>query len=72
MYITYYDIKHVYLSKYSHSDKTTEIRININNRSTTILVKTISTLGLGADYMSRASPANRADLSHENLYFSTA
>ena len=26
---------------------------------------------LGADYMSRASPANRADLSHENLYFST-
>ena len=44
MYITYYDIKHVYLSKYSHSDKTTESRININNRSTTILVKTISTL----------------------------
>ena len=26
---------------------------------------------LGAVYMSRASPANRADLSHENLYFST-
>ena len=46
MYITYYDIKHVYLSKYSHSDKTTECRIDINNRSTTILVKTISTLGL--------------------------
>ena len=26
---------------------------------------------LGAGHMSRASPANRADLSHENLYFST-
>ena len=26
---------------------------------------------LGAVHMSRASPANRADLSHENLYFST-
>ena len=25
---------------------------------------------LGAVHMSRASPANRADLSHENLYFS--
>ena len=25
----------------------------------------------GAVYMSRASPANRADLGHENLYFST-
>ena len=50
MYITYYDIKHVYLSKYSHSDKTTESRININNRSTTILVKTISTLGLVSEY----------------------
>ena len=24
---------------------------------------------LGAVHMSRASPANRADLSHENLYF---
>ena len=24
-------------------------------------------IGLGAVYMSRASPANRADLSHENL-----
>ena len=33
MYITYYiyiyDIKHVYLSKYSHSDKTAESRIDI-------------------------------------------
>ena len=28
-------------------------------------------LQLGAVHMSRASPANRADLSHENLYFST-
>ena len=28
-------------------------------------------LNLGAVHMSRASPANRADLSHENLYFST-
>ena len=35
---------------YSHSDKTTESRININNRSTTILVKTISTLGLVSEY----------------------
>ena len=26
---------------------------------------------LGAVHMSQASPANRADLSHENLYFST-
>ena len=26
---------------------------------------------LGAVHMSRASPADRADLSHENLYFST-
>ena len=26
---------------------------------------------LGAVHMSRASPANRADFSHENLYFST-
>ena len=26
---------------------------------------------LGAVHMSRASPSNRADLSHENLYFST-
>ena len=26
---------------------------------------------LGAAHMSRASPANQADLSHENLYFST-
>ena len=26
---------------------------------------------LGPVHMSRASPANRADLSHENLYFST-
>ena len=26
---------------------------------------------LGAVHMSRAGPANRADLSHENLYFST-
>ena len=26
---------------------------------------------LGVGHMSRASPANRADLSHENLYFST-
>ena len=26
---------------------------------------------LGAVHMSRASRANRADLSHENLYFST-
>ena len=26
---------------------------------------------LGAVHMSRANPANRADLSHENLYFST-
>ena len=26
---------------------------------------------LGAVHMSRASPANRADLSDENLYFST-
>ena len=26
---------------------------------------------LGAVHVSRASPANRADLSHENLYFST-
>ena len=26
---------------------------------------------LGAVHMSRASPANRADLSHANLYFST-
>ena len=26
---------------------------------------------LGAVHMSRASLANRADLSHENLYFST-
>ena len=26
---------------------------------------------LGAVHMNRASPANRADLSHENLYFST-
>ena len=26
---------------------------------------------LGAVHISRASPANRADLSHENLYFST-
>ena len=26
---------------------------------------------LGAGHTSRASPANRADLSHENLYFST-
>ena len=26
---------------------------------------------LGAVHMSRASPANRADLSQENLYFST-
>ena len=41
---------HVYLSKYLHSDKTTESRININNRSTTILVKTISTLGLVSEY----------------------
>ena len=46
MYITYYDIKHVYLSKYSHSDKTTESRIDINYKSSTILVKIISTLGL--------------------------
>ena len=29
------------------------------------------TSDLGAVLMSRASPANRADLSHENLYFST-
>ena len=29
------------------------------------------TLDSGAVHMSRASPANRADLSHENLYFST-
>ena len=28
-------------------------------------------IGLGAVYMSRDSPANRADLSHENLYVST-
>jgi hypothetical protein len=28
-------------------------------------------LYLGADYMSRASPANRADLSHENLSLAT-
>ena len=28
-------------------------------------------LQLGTVHMSRASPANRADLSHENLYFST-
>ena len=27
--------------------------------------------GLGAVHMSRATPANRAHLSHENLYFST-
>ena len=46
MYITYYDIKHVHLSKYSHSDKTTESRININNRSTTILVKTMGHTGV--------------------------
>ena len=48
MYITYYiyDIKHVYLSKYSHSDKTAESRIDINYKSIIILVKTISTLGL--------------------------
>ena len=26
---------------------------------------------LGPVHMSRASPANRADLNHENLYFST-
>ena len=26
---------------------------------------------LGAVHMSRASPANQADLSHENLYFLT-
>ena len=50
MYITYYDIKHVYLSKYSHLDKTTESRIDINYKSTTILVKTISTLGLVSEY----------------------
>ena len=28
-------------------------------------------VALGAVHMSRASPANRADLSHENRYFST-
>ena len=28
-------------------------------------------LPFGAVHMSRASPANWADLSHENLYFST-
>ena len=50
MYITYYDIKHVYLSKYSHSDNTTESRIDINYKSTTILVKTISSLGLVSEY----------------------
>ena len=50
MYITYYDIKHVYLSKYSHLDKTTESRIDINYKSMTILVKTISTLGLVSEY----------------------
>ena len=51
MYITYYiDIKNVYLSTYSHSDKTTECRIDINYKSTTILVKTISTLGLVSEY----------------------
>ena len=32
---------------------------------------TLSIRLLGAVHMSRASPANRADLSHENLYFST-
>ena len=26
---------------------------------------------INGNHMSRASPANRADLSHENLYFST-
>ena len=31
----------------------------------------IINLFLGAVHMSRASPANRADLSHENLYFLT-
>ena len=33
--------------------------------------RTKQALGLGAVHMNRASPANRADLSHENLYFST-
>ena len=32
---------------------------------------TLSKLLVGAVHMSRASPANRADLSHENRYFST-
>ena len=45
MYITYYDIKHVYLSKYSHSDKTTESRIDINYKSTTILDKLLAHWG---------------------------
>ena len=33
--------------------------------------KNFATVELGAVHMSRASPANRADLNHENLYFST-
>ena len=32
---------------------------------------TVAETKLGAVHMSLASPANRVDLSHENLYFST-
>ena len=36
-----------------------------------ILDKGVDKTDLGAVYMNQASPANRADLGHENLYFST-
>ena len=36
-----------------------------------LLHNCLNALYLGAVHMSRATPANRADLSHENLYFST-
>ena len=34
--------------------------------------KLLASLDEQPAHMSRASPANRTDLSHENLYFSTA
>ena len=46
-------------------------RESMRNVERFLYVNTIAAENLGAVHMSRASPANRADLSHENLYFST-
>ena len=44
---------------------------NEPGNKTCVTISSEDQYDIGAVHMSRASPANRADLSHENLYFST-